>query len=207
VGGENIDWSKPHVIVANHQGNADIPLLFMTVPTPLRFLAKQSVGYIPILGWMLHLAGFPFIDRRRARKGRGSIESVAARIRDESLNVAVFPEGTRSPEGNMLPFKAGAFLIAILAQVPIVPIAIRGSGCVLGRGSFRVYRDAITVEIGEPIETTGLKSGDRHDLCARAEAQIAKMLGWRRIERSELASARAKDRERRFRSLADHTHR
>lgn len=200
-GGEDIDWSKPHVVVANHQGNTDIPLLFLTVPAPLRFLAKTTVGYIPILGWMLHLAGFPFIDRRHARKGRGSIEAVAERVRNESMNVAVFPEGTRSPEGTMLPFKDGAFLLAILAQVPVIPVAIQGSGWVLARSSFRIYPCPVKVQVGEPIDTTGLDRGDRHDVRARAEAQIAEMLGWKRIKHSELEAERAKDRERRYRSL------
>jgi len=201
VGRERVDWSQPHVIVANHQGNSDIPLLFVLVPTPLRFLAKRSVGYIPLLGWMLRLAKFPFIDRYNARRGRQSIDEVADRIRNEKLNVAVFPEGTRSPEGTMLPFKKGAFLLAIKAQVPIVPVAIHGSGTTLPRGSFRIFPCPLTVTVGEPIPTAGLTERDRDDVAARAEEEILRILGWRRIKHGELAVARAADRARLYRLL------
>ncbi len=211
IGAERIDWTRPHVIVANHQSNADVPALFMLVPTPLRFLAKRSVGRIPVLGWMLRLAGFPFIDRQSARRGRASIDAVARRIREEALNVVVFPEGTRSPEGTILPFKKGAFLLAIKAQVPVLPVAIEGGGAVFPRGSFRIYPgQALRVTVGEPLPTEGLTERDRDDLCARAEAQLVSMLGWRRIRPAELARARAEDHAARRRaataSTRDATH-
>lgn len=200
-GRDKVDWTKPHVIIANHQGNADIPLLFMLVPTPLRFLAKRSVGRIPILGWMLRLAGFPFVDRDNARRGRDSIDETAERIRVERQNVVVFPEGTRSPEGYLLPFKAGAFSLAIKAQIPIVPVAIRGSGTVLARGSFRIYPSEMVVTVGDPIETTGLGPRDRKALTLRAEEALRTLLGWRRAEHHELDALRAADAERRYRTL------
>lgn len=189
-GRERVDWTKPHVIIANHQGNADIPLLFMTVSTPLRFLAKRSVGHIPLLGWMLRLAKFPFVDRYNPAKGKQSIDKAAERIQTEKLNVVVFPEGTRSPEGTVLPFKKGAFQLAIQAQVPIVPIALIGSGIVLARGSFRVCPSPLKVIVGDPIPTEGLKLSDRDELCAQAEATLLGMLGWKRIRHTELERAR-----------------
>ena len=180
-GREKVDWSKPHVIVANHQGNSDIPLLF--------------------------------IDRYNPQKGRQSIDLVAERIRREELNVVVFPEGTRSPEGTILPFKKGAFLLAIKAQVPIVPVAIFGSGISLPRGSFRISAGAPQrrlhagpqlAVVGDPIPTAGIDVNDakaRDALAAQAEERLVKMLGWRRIKLSELKRARAEseaDLRRRF---------
>jgi 1-acyl-sn-glycerol-3-phosphate acyltransferase len=202
VGRERIDWSQPHVIVANHQGNSDIPLLMILVPRPLRFLAKRAVGLIPVLGWMLHLAGFPFIDRDRARHGRMSLAGVARRVREEKMVVAIFPEGTRSPEGTILPFKKGAFLLAIQAGVPIVPVAIEGSGTVLARGSFRVHPTPMRVTVGEPIPTSGLTVRDRDALCAQVEGELIRMLGWRRISAAELPAAREADEARRRALLA-----
>lgn len=202
VGADRVDWSKPHVIVANHQGNADIPALFVTVGAPLRFLAKRSVAWIPFIGWLMRLARFPFIERGNARAGRASIDRVAERIRRESLNVVVFPEGTRSPEGTILPFKRGAFILALEAQVPVVPIAIEGSGISLPRASFRIFPHPIKVTIGEPIPTEGLGLSARDELADRAEDAIQRMLGWRRIKPSELGRARREHREALLRSVA-----
>jgi 1-acyl-sn-glycerol-3-phosphate acyltransferase len=194
TGHDRIDWTKPHVIVANHQGNADIPLLMMAVDAPLRFLAKRSVAYIPVVGWILVLARFPFIDRENAAKGRRSIANVARRIREEKLNVVVFPEGTRSPEGTMLPFKKGAFVLAIQAQVPIVPVAIEGSGIAMPRASLRIFPWPLKVTVGEPIPTEGLTMRDREALVERTEEAMLKMLGWKRIKPSELEQARAEEK-------------
>jgi 1-acyl-sn-glycerol-3-phosphate acyltransferase len=202
VGGDRVDWTKPHIIVANHQGNADIPLLFVTVRAPLRFLAKRSVGHIPFVGWLMRLARFPFIERENARAARDSLSRVAERIRRESLNVVVFPEGTRSPEGTILPFKLGAFMLAIEAQVPIVPIALRGSGIALPRASFRIFPHPLEATVGEPIPTEGLDLSARTELAQRAQDAIQKMLGWRKIAPSELGAARREDREARLRSVA-----
>jgi 1-acyl-sn-glycerol-3-phosphate acyltransferase len=201
LGRERVDWNEAHVLVANHQGNADVPLLMILEPRPLRFLTKRSVGRIPILGWMLHLARFPFIDRESARRGRESIQDVARRIREEKMAVAIFPEGTRSPEGTVLPFKTGAFLLAIEAQVPIVPVAIEGSGTVLARGSFRICPAPVTVTVGEPIPTAGLTARDRDALADDAESAIVEMLGWRRIHHTDLPVERVAAEARRLRTL------
>src|SRR5262249_7743286 len=99
-------------------------------------------------------------------------------------------------EGRMLPFKTGAFLLAIQAQVPIVPVAIEGSGIVLPRGSFRVVPHALRITVGEPIATAGLEPKDRRELAERAQMALETMLGWTRIERSDLERARAEERAR-----------
>jgi 1-acyl-sn-glycerol-3-phosphate acyltransferase len=197
VGRNRVDWSKPHVVVANHQGNADIPLLMALVPKPLRFLAKRSVGWLPILGWMLHLARFPFVDRGSGRRSRDSLDRIARRMQAEKLLVAIFPEGTRSPEGTLLPFKLGAFQLAIQAQVPIVPVVIEGSGIVMARRAFRILPTRLTVTVGEPISTEGLTVSDRHELAARVEGEMARALGWRRISSADLPRERAADVVRR----------
>jgi 1-acyl-sn-glycerol-3-phosphate acyltransferase len=114
----------------------------------------------------------------------------------------VFPEGTRSPEGTILPFKRGAFILALQAQVPVVPIAIEGSGISLPRASFRIFPHPIKVTIGEPIPTEGLGLSAREQLADQAEDAIQRMLGWRRIKPSELGRARREHREALLRSVA-----
>lgn len=197
IGADRIDWTKPHILVANHQGNADVPLLFMTARSPLRFVAKRSVAYIPILGWILMLARFPFIDRQSREQGRRSMNRLAERIKREKLNIVIFPEGTRSPEGTMLPFKKGAFILAIQAQVPIVPIAIEGSGIAMPRASFGIYPHPLKVSVGEPISTLGMNLDDRHRLCERTREILLDMLKWQSIAPEELELARAKEKQAR----------
>jgi 1-acyl-sn-glycerol-3-phosphate acyltransferase len=101
----------------------------------------------------------------------------------------------------VLPFKTGAFLLAIEAQVPIVPVAIEGSGTVLARSSFRIYPAPVKVTVGEPIPTTGLTARDRDAVADTAEAAIVGMLGWRRIRHTDLRAERIADEARRLRTL------
>lgn len=196
-GADRIDWSKPHVLVANHQGNADVPLLFVAVRGPVRFVAKRDVAYIPILGWILVLARFPFIDRQSSEKGRRSMNELAARIQREHLNVVIFPEGTRSPEGTMLPFKKGAFVLAIEAQVPIVPVAIEGSGIAMPRASFGIYPHPLKITVGEPISTEGLRFEDRDMLCNKTRETLLGMLQWRSIRAEDLEREREEEEQAR----------
>ena len=177
VGGhEHVDFSKPHVFVANHQSMIDICALFRTLPVPIRFVIKQELAKVPFIGWYARAMGMVFIERGHARDAAVRLHGVVSLVRaGESL--CAFPEGTRSRDGSVKPFKGGAFQVALLAGVPIVPIAIRGSGVVLPASGFRVRPGTIDVCIGEPIPTTGLHAGDRHALARRAHAAIAAMLG------------------------------
>ncbi len=195
IGADKIDWTKPHILVANHQGNADVPLLFVAAKSPIRFVAKRSVAYIPILGWILILARFPFIDRQSSEQGRRSMNQLAERIQREKLNIVIFPEGTRSPEGTLLPFKKGAFILAIQAQVPIVPVAIEGSGIAMPRASFGIYPHPLKITVGQPIPTTGMTFEDRNALCDRTRETLLQMLKWRSISTDELDQARLEERQ------------
>ena len=111
----------------NHQSSLDIVVAFMVLPVNLRFVAKHVLKYVPFLGWYMWATGMIFVHRGRRGAAMGSLVEAAARVRD-GASVLVFPEGTRSRDGNVQAFKKGAFVLASQAGVPIVPVAIEGSG-------------------------------------------------------------------------------
>jgi 1-acyl-sn-glycerol-3-phosphate acyltransferase len=179
TGLQHVDFSKPHVFVANHQSMIDICALFRALPVPIRFVIKQELANVPFIGWYARAMGMVFIERGHAREAAQRLHGVVALVRaGESL--CTFPEGTRSRDGSVGPFKGGAFQVALQAGVPIVPIAIEGSGKVLPASGFRVRPGPIEVCIGEPIATAGLHAGDRHALARRARDAVATMHGGHR---------------------------
>lgn len=157
---DHISPGRPCVIVANHASAADIPIIFGSLPFQFRVIAKASLFHIPILGWCMRLAGYISIDRESPTRAMRSLERAARQLRS-GLPVLVFPEGTRSRTGELLPFTKGAFLLAIQAGAPVVPLAIVGSHDILARGSLRVHRGTVTLIVAPPIDTQGLTSKDR----------------------------------------------
>jgi len=174
-GGEGIDWSQPLVLVANHQSMIDVCALFRAVPVPLRFMLKQELARVPFVGWYARRMGMVFIDRGNAREARRSLSAAAGLLRGGTALVA-FPEGTRSRDGRVAAFKGGAFQVAIEAGVPVVPVAIRGSGAVLPASGFGVRPGTIDVVFGQPLSTDGLQPQDRNALARQAQAAVAALL-------------------------------
>lgn len=170
-GGEGIDWSAPALFVCNHQSMIDIPTAFMALPCNLRFIAKRELSHVPFLGWYMRATGMIFVERGESKKARQSIRLAGERVK-EGASVLAFPEGTRSLDGKIREFKKGAFVVAIEAQVPIVPVAIEGAQRVLPRGGFRVRPGEIRVGIGAPIPTHGLRYEDRDVLIDRVRQAL-----------------------------------
>ena len=168
---EQVDWSRPLVLACNHQSMFDIVALFRVVPVPLRFALKRELAAMPLLGWYAKAMGMVFIDRDNARNARSKLRAAVTHLRDAGA-IAAFPEGTRSRD-DVRPFKGGAFQLAIEAGVPVVPVAIVGSGAVLpATGLFRVRPGTIRLRFGTPIETTGLAPGERRALALRAHEAV-----------------------------------
>ncbi len=174
VGKEKIDWSKPYVICANHQSQLDIPLLFANLPTGMRFLAKRSLFFIPIFGWSLYVSGYIPVDRSSPAKARKSLVAAAKRIK-KGPSLLVFPEGTRSPDGAILPFKSGAFMLAISASVPVLPVAIRGSYELVPKDRLDVRPGTVELIVGDPIETDTLTLQHKESLKKRAHEAVSAM--------------------------------
>lgn len=172
---DHVDLIEPHVFVANHESIIDICALFRALPVPIRFVIKQELARVPFIGWYARAMGMLFIERGHAREAAQRLHGVVAIVRG-GASLCAFPEGTRSRDGTVGPFKGGAFQVALQAGVPVVPIAITGSGKVLPASGFRVRPGTIRVRIGAPIATTGLHAGDRHALAQRAHAAVAAML-------------------------------
>jgi 1-acyl-sn-glycerol-3-phosphate acyltransferase len=170
----DIDWSKPYIFLMNHQSAMDIPCAFAALPVNIRFIAKHVLKYVPFLGWYMAMTGMIFINRRNHREAMKSLERAGARIRS-GKSVLAFPEGTRSRDGLIHPFKKGPFVLAIEAQVPIVPMAIDGSFQSMPRGSIWLRRNDIRVKVGRPIETKGLTAADRDALLRQARQAIIEL--------------------------------
>jgi 1-acyl-sn-glycerol-3-phosphate acyltransferase len=162
-GGDHIEKGKPHVLMANHQGAFDIFSLLGFLPVDFKWLAREEIFKIPILGWAMAAAGYISIDRKGKKKALKAVERAVAKIR-EGTSVLVFPEGTRSPDGKIHPFKKGGFTLAIKAGAPIVPISIRGSRDVLPRSSISVRPGTIEIIVGKTIRTDDKSLADRADL-------------------------------------------
>jgi 1-acyl-sn-glycerol-3-phosphate acyltransferase len=171
-----LDPKRPYVVMPNHLSTVDIWAIFVAVPVPLRFIAKKQLGSIPLFGWAMRAGRFIFIDRQNAVSARRTIDAAADRIR-KGCSVVIFPEGTRSRDGKLGPFKKGGFHLAINSGADVVPVAIRGSHEIMPRGAALIRPGVVDIEIGEPIPTTGLGADDRQALLERVRAQVAGMLG------------------------------
>jgi 1-acyl-sn-glycerol-3-phosphate acyltransferase len=177
--------SPPYVFMCNHQSALDIHALLAELPLSFKWIAKRQLFSIPIFGWAIKKAGYVSIDRENAREALKAIEKAAMRIR-QGMNIIIFPEGTRSADGNLLPFKKGGFTLAFRAAVPVVPIGIYGSSALQPKGSFvPLKKGVIYIEVGEPIALEGMEKSQKarvmddvrlriEDLMAKGESSSAK---------------------------------
>jgi len=154
-GAEKVPQDTPVVFMANHESWLDIPALLVAIPGQVRFLAKKSLFAVPFLGWAMRAMGFIPVDRENRREAIRSFEEAAQRIR-AGRSVLVFPEETRTLTGELLPFQRGGFLIALKAQLPIVPVGLQGPRKILPKKHYLLRPGTIVVRFGEPVLTAGL---------------------------------------------------
>jgi 1-acyl-sn-glycerol-3-phosphate acyltransferase len=169
-GQENVDPKRPTIYVGNHQSTIDIPAHFLAVPVPFRYVAKSQLAWVPLIGWYLALAGHVFVNRSNRAKAIASLDAAAAKIRG-GTSIFLYPEGTRSPDGRILPFKKGPFALALKSRVPVCPVTIEGSGDLMPKNSWNITPGPIRVRIGKPIDTTRFAENDREGL-ARAVREV-----------------------------------
>ena len=155
---ERLDSDRAYVFVANHQSIYDIPIVFWSLPYQIRIIAKESLGRFPFLGWHLRRTGHILVDRRHPN--RAAIFGRAWKLMKDGLSLIVFPEGTRSRDGRVAPFKGGSFYLALEAELPVVPISIVGSRHVMLKGRLATYPGRVKLIVHAPIDTTGLAGGD-----------------------------------------------
>jgi 1-acyl-sn-glycerol-3-phosphate acyltransferase len=173
TGLERLDHRRSYVLASNHQSIYDIPIIFTSVPLQLRIVAKQSLGRIPFMGWHLYHSGHLLVDRRNP--GPDIVEKMR-RLVSESHSLIVFPEGTRSVDGTIGRFKRGSFVVALDAQLPVVPVTIVGSRHVMRKGRLMVCPGDVRLIIHEPIPTKGLTRDDVTAFADRVKGVVSSAL-------------------------------
>lgn len=163
-GMEKIDFRKPHIFMANHVSLIDAPLLFLILPIPVRIFPKKELFKIPVIGKGMERVGFIPVDRRDSSKGRMAIERGVEMIKEKGWSFLIFPEGTRSWNGNLLPFKKGGFILSIKSQTPIVPIIIKGTREMMPKGRFSIKRGVVEINFHEPISPEGFPIEEKDKL-------------------------------------------
>jgi 1-acyl-sn-glycerol-3-phosphate acyltransferase len=157
TGRENYDSEQNYLVISNHAGMADIPLLLGTMDLNLRFLAKEELGKIPLLGRALRQAGYVMIKRGQNRDALKSLFA-ATEVLKSGRSVHIFPEGTRSATGELLPFKRGAFRVAQAGGAPVLPVTIIGSHLITPKKSLKINKGTIRVIIDKPIQPSSFST-------------------------------------------------
>jgi 1-acyl-sn-glycerol-3-phosphate acyltransferase len=171
-----IDWRQPVILVANHVSGYDIFALAAVVPVPYSFVAKKELERIPFFGRAWQAAGHISIDRSDRQKAVQSLRRAGEKIHAEHGAVIIFPEGTRSRTGELLPFKKGAFVLALDARVPVVPVAIVGSERIVRPGRRGIRPGPIHLHFGEAIPVGEEAAGGPDALIAAARGRMLELL-------------------------------
>ncbi|MEP7146889.1 MAG: lysophospholipid acyltransferase family protein [bacterium] len=148
---EKLNPSDNYIFIANHLSYFDIPILMLAIPNNVRFIYKDSLTKIPVLGWGMYLGKYIPINRDNVRDAMKALKNAAKKI-TSGISVAIFPEGTRSFDGKPGEFKRGMFVLADEAKVPLVPTTIIGSNKIMPRNKFQINSGAVKVIFDNPIE-------------------------------------------------------
>lgn len=161
---ENIDTNRQYMIVGNHQSQMDIPVIFYSLPIPFRIAAKDKLFRIPVFGWFLHKGKFIPIYRGNSAAAIRALE-LTREILKQGVSMCIFPEGTRSADGKLLPFKKGAFVLAIEHQLDILPVVITGTHEVMRKGSIHIDPShQVRVRVLPPVSVAGKSYEDRDQI-------------------------------------------
>jgi 1-acyl-sn-glycerol-3-phosphate acyltransferase len=185
---EHIDPTQPAVYAANHLSAVDIPVLYACMPTQFRILAKSELFRYPFMGWHLTRSGQIPIDHGDARASLRGLNRASDSLR-KGMPLVIFPEGGRSPSGQLRNFMGGAFYMAIKAQAPVVPVVLVGTNELLPMNSFHLRPGQVEMIVGEPISTTGMRAREMDKLAARVREVMADMYYSRaKVSAPEVAS-------------------
>ena len=166
---------RNYIFASNHASLIDIPLLLIAVNRYTVFIAKSELSKIPIFKSILDRAGFIFVDRKNNDSAVKSMNNLIEDIKKIPRSVAIFPEGTRTSDGNLLPFKKGAAIFAINTDIPVVPVAISGTYSWSKKKLFDISQSVISFEFGEPIITENYSFNDRDYLTEKIKTNIKNM--------------------------------
>jgi 1-acyl-sn-glycerol-3-phosphate acyltransferase len=166
-----LEPGRTYVFVANHQSIYDIPILFSSLPFQLRIIAKESLGNFPFLGWHLRRTGHMLVDR--AHPDPAAVFTWAERLTSRGLSLIVFPEGTRSLDGQVHRFKGGSFHLALEAGLPVVPLSVIGSRHVMRKGRLMTCPGHVRLVVHDPIETSALAGMHAKEFAERVRRIVA----------------------------------
>ncbi len=168
VNPENMTRHQTNVYLSNHVSNLDPPALFLTLPR-IAVILKKELSRIPLLGYVMKMGGFIYVDRQARNSRHEALRAGVATLRN-GISLLIFPEGTRSRTGEMLPFRPGPFTMAIEAAAPIVPITVHGASELMPKGTLGVRPGTVTLVFHEPIETADMRAENRAELMERTRA-------------------------------------
>lgn len=172
---EQLDPTRPYIFAANHQSQFDIFVLQGYLGFDFRWMAKKELFAIPLFGWAMRRAGYIAVDRGHGRRALASLNEAAKEIA-AGTSVIIFPEGTRSPDGKLKNFKAGAMVLAIKAGVELVPVAVVGTHEILPKGRLLARPGRVTVRIGPPMATESYNLKQKQELAGRLEEKVRELM-------------------------------
>jgi len=161
IGLENLDSSKNYIFAANHSSSLDIPLMLGFIPFWIVPISKIELKWIPFLGWAMQMAGHVFVDRRKHESAMLSIKNIKNSLIKKPRSILLFPEGSRTKDGQIKQFKSGGLSLGIETKIPIAPVAIIGTYKSLKRGSKLFINNLLIIKVGNPIDTRGYIEKDR----------------------------------------------
>jgi 1-acyl-sn-glycerol-3-phosphate acyltransferase len=171
---DKIDLSKPHVYAVNHASALDIPVLYVNLPFQFRIVFKKELLAYPIVGWQLRRSGQVCIDQQKPTNSIAAIRSAVKSLK-AGMPLVIFPEGGRTPDGEIKPFLPGAFFLAIKAQVDIVPVALVGTYELLPMNTYHIKCRPLEMRVGEPISTAGMTMRDLEAVSAKVMKEMEKL--------------------------------
>jgi len=174
TGLDKVDTSRPHVYAANHASALDIPVLYVNLPFQFRIAFKKELLSYPVVGWHLKRSGQVCIDQQNPSHSISSIRAALKGLKG-GLPLVIFPEGGRTPDGEIKPFLAGAFFLAIKAQVDVVPVALVGTYELLPMNTYHIKCRPLEMRVGEPISTTGMTMKDLEALSGRVQKALEEL--------------------------------
>ncbi len=175
IGLGNLDISKNYIFAANHSSSLDIPLMLGFLPFWIVPVSKIELKWIPFLGWAMQMAGHIFVDRRDHQRAMTSISRTKESLLKTPRSILLFPEGSRTSDGNIQPFKSGGLSLGISTGMPIVPIAILGTFESLSKKSNTFKNKLLTIKIGSPIETICYEETDRKVLSSLVYERVKEL--------------------------------
>jgi 1-acyl-sn-glycerol-3-phosphate acyltransferase len=168
TGLEKIDTTKSHVYAVNHGSAMDIPVLYVYLPFQFRIVFKKELLSYPVVGWQLKRSGQVCIDQQKPTNSIAAIRSAVKSLKG-GMPLVIYPEGGRTPDGEIKPFLPGAFFLAIKAQVDIVPVALVGTYELLPMNTYHIKCRPLEMRVGEPISTVGLTMRDLEAVSAKVK--------------------------------------